>query len=206
MCQGSPLAPESSSSRRTTWLCTSCPLERRPRSSPPAASTASPSASLPSPTSSPSSYGMPLPVSRAVLQKQWRSRVPLIMSDLSSGCFWSQIMSRCCHMARPTSSWRPALTSGMEQTSIHSQAQTGAPLTLHSINQLFVCTPLSHRLFCLTLCRLLLQEEGSGFLPACLSVRLLLSVCLQTHASVHVEPVGWEVRRAGSQPLPLLRR
>lgn len=62
------------------------------------------------------------------------------------------------------------------------------------------------RRFCLTLSRLLFQEEGSGFLPACLSVRLLLSVRLQTHASVHVQPVGWEVRRAGSQPLPVLRR
>lgn len=36
-------------------------------------------------------------------------------------------MSRCCHMARPTLSWRPALTSGMERISIPSQAQTGAP-------------------------------------------------------------------------------
>lgn len=65
---------------------------------------------------------------------------------------------------------------------------------------------LVSRRVCLTLSRLLFQEEGSGFLPACLSVGLLLSVCLQTHASVHVQPVGWEVRRAGSQPLPVLRR
>lgn len=35
-------------------------------------------------------------------------------------------MSRCCHMAQPTSYWRPALTSGMEQISTPSQAQTGA--------------------------------------------------------------------------------
>lgn len=56
---------------------------------------------------------------------------------------------------------------------------------------------------CLTLCRLLFQEEGSGFLSACLSVGLLLSIRLQTHASVNVQPVGWEVRRAGDKPLPV---
>lgn len=56
---------------------------------------------------------------------------------------------------------------------------------------------------CLTLCRLLFQEESSGFLSACLSVGLLLSIRLQTHASVNVQPVGWEVRRAGDKPLPV---
>lgn len=59
---------------------------------------------------------------------------------------------------------------------------------------------------CLTLCLRLFQEEGSGFLPACLSVGLLLSVRLQTHASVIVQPVEWEVRRAGDEPLPVFGR
>lgn len=35
-------------------------------------------------------------------------------------------MSKCCHMAQLTWFWRPALTSGMEQISTPSQAQTGA--------------------------------------------------------------------------------
>ena len=41
-------------------------------------------------------------------------------------------------------------------------------------------------LFFASLATLLLQKEGAGFLPAGLSVRLLLSICLQTHAGVFV--------------------
>lgn len=52
---------------------------------------------------------------------------------------------------------------------------------------------------------LLLQKEGSGFLPACLSVRLLLSICLQTHASILVQPTEWEMCGAGPWSLPVLR-
>lgn len=50
----------------------------------------------------------------------------------------------------------------------------------------------------------MLQKEGSGLLPACLSVRLLLSICLQTHASVIVQPTEWEVCGADPRSLPLL--
>lgn len=49
----------------------------------------------------------------------------------------------------------------------------------------------------------MLQKEGFGLLPACLSVRLLLSLCLQTHASIPVKPAKWEVCRAGSWSLPV---
>lgn len=51
---------------------------------------------------------------------------------------------------------------------------------------------------------LLLQKEGSGLLPACLSVRLLLSICLQANASISVQPAEWEVCGAGPWSLPLL--
>lgn len=56
--------------------------------------------------------------------------------------------------------------------------------------------PFSHHLLLL-----LLQKEGSGFLPASLSVRLLLSIRLQAHAGVLVQRTEWKVRGAGSRSL-----
>lgn len=65
----------------------------------------------------------------------------------------------------------------------------------------FTSTPRDHLSHCLPLP---LQEEGSGFLPARLSVRLLLSICIQTHAGIIVHPAEWEVCGAGPRSLPLL--
>lgn len=47
------------------------------------------------------------------------------------------------------------------------------------------------------------QKEGSGFLPASLSVGLLLGLRLQTHAGLLVGPAEREVRGAGSWSLPV---
>lgn len=87
----------------------------------------------------------------------------------------------------------------MELIFIPSQAQTGA----ESLPLCFKSTSLQsnpHKSFY----SLLLQKEGSGLLPARLSVRLLFGVRLQTHAGVTVQPAEWEVRGADPRPLPLL--
>lgn len=66
-------------------------------------------------------------------------------------------------------------------------------------------TIFSSRPYCFHSSLFLLQKEGFGFLPACLSVRQLLSVCLQTHASIIVQPTEWQVCGARPRSLPLLR-
>lgn len=67
LVQGSPPVHVSSLNRRTIWPCTSCHQERKPRNTPPVTFTASPNASLPSPTSSHCLYETPHPVSLSYL-------------------------------------------------------------------------------------------------------------------------------------------
>lgn len=67
LVQGSPRVHVSSLNRRTIWPCTSCHQERKPRNTPPVTFTASPNASLPSPTSSHCLYETPHPVSLSYL-------------------------------------------------------------------------------------------------------------------------------------------